>query len=110
MKEINKMTRKDFMSVPVIDNWHEQEIDSIILVPDKHVHDSGYSYFTVILCNNLRPVERLRTYDTLSIYSIFENQRFRIDCLNKSKCIRIIFRDVRKYHIDSTFYELKGGK
>lgn len=110
MKEINQMTRKDFMSLPLAKRYDNSVVDSIILVPDKRTHDSGFSYFTVVYCSNLTPVGRLESYDRFSIYSLFENERIVIDCLNKSKCIRIILNDNKKYYINSLFYDLSGGR
>ena len=46
MKDLNEMTRKDFAALPER-KWNEvlDGIDSIVLIPSKKKHDSGYACF-----------------------------------------------------------------
>jgi len=102
---IEKMTRKDFLALPKR-KWNEDIgwFDSIIVLPMRHLHDSGYALMDFVACVEHHPVCRLSgCSDVLELggtafvftgHSSFHNSNigFSIDCLPKSKLLRIFPR------------------
>ena len=52
---INEMTKKQFLELPLLDDFTNYDIDSIILIPTTP-HDSGFRNFIVVGVNNWKPI------------------------------------------------------
>ena len=89
MKDFNNMTRQELLELPILDDVNPIEIDSIILLPTRQHHDSGYNYYQVVVCNNREAIGRTVLYDTFSIYMEGKYNRVGIDCLRGSGLMRI---------------------
>lgn len=87
---INDMTITQFNSLPYITDYNKHDFDSIILLPTDIEHDSGFNYFSVVICFLERPIARTVIYDTFSIFPS-KDDRLGIDCLRKSGLMRIFF-------------------
>jgi len=61
MKSITKMTRKDFDAVSYIDSLDRANInfDSIVILPQRHRHDSGYRCIDFVACKKDTAICRL---------------------------------------------------
>jgi len=102
--DINEMTRKEFEAVPSRE-WNEDigEFVSLVILPSRHIHDSGYRCMDFVACNKDGPIKRLSgCSDVIHIGGIggyntdcvpFPNKidptRWSIDCLPKSGLLRI---------------------
>jgi hypothetical protein len=88
--DINKMTRKQFEELDYFqDTLKPIDVDSIVLLPTKRHHPSGYNIFFVIACNKNKPVGICYGYDTFSIIMESKWNRVGIDCLRGSGLMRI---------------------
>ncbi len=59
-KPIENMTRKDFEALPAREHWSKPvKCNSIVLLPTRQMHDSGYRVMDFVACNGNRPVCRL---------------------------------------------------
>ena len=84
--DINKMTRKQFEELPYLDEFENHNlrdiyVDSIVLLPSRIHHDSGYNVYEVVVCNGHKAIGKCYGYDTFSIYMESEFNRVGIDCL-----------------------------
>ena len=104
--DINKMTRKQFEELPLIDKFEPDDVDNIVLLPSRRHHDSGYNYYYVIPCNKGKPLGICSGYDTFSIYMGGSYNRVGIDCLRGSGLMRI-FLPPNEYEIRSLFHEIR---
>ena len=52
--DINNMTRQEFLDLPILEEY-DVDCDSIVLLPTREHHDSGYNYFSVAICNGVYP-------------------------------------------------------
>ena len=60
MTDINKMTRKEFEALPFREDWCKEIIcDSIILLPQRTLHDSGYRHLDFVAVRDNEPVCKL---------------------------------------------------
>lgn len=107
-KDVMKMTRKEFNELPER-KWDEDigEFDSLIILPLRPIHDSGYRCLDFVACKYLNPICRLSgVSDVLHINGISglgENwtEKYKsypdkvssvdwsIDCLPKSGLLRL---------------------
>lgn len=96
--DINKMTRKGFENLPFI---KEETVvcDSIIILPKRLQHDSGFSFFSVVLCYNGNPIGKMLFYDCFHFLSASPIV-WGVDVLYKSQLTRIILRQACKIDID----------
>lgn len=108
MKDINNMTRKEFETLPFIDEFdvEEIEVDRIVLLPTRTHHDSGYNVYYVIACNNRKAIGKCRGYDTFSIFMSGNYNRVGIDCLRGSGLMSI-FLPANEYKIISLYHEIR---
>lgn len=109
--DINKMTRKQFEELPYLDefedhNLRDVDVDSIVLLPSKKHHDSGYNYYEVVVCHRHRAIGRCYGYDTFSIYMESNFNRVGIDCLRGSGLMRI-FLPPNEYKAVPMFHEIR---
>lgn len=58
--DINKMSRKDFEALP-LNKWNNDigELDSLIILPTRHIHDSGYRCLDFVAVRDNKPLCRL---------------------------------------------------
>jgi len=112
---IMEMTKKEFENLPERKSFNEEvgEFDSIVILPTKYKHDSGYQCMDFVGCIEDRPIIRLSgCSDVMNIegiggfgYNWLEKHKtnkevFRItsvkawgiDCLPKSRLLRIFCR------------------
>ena len=87
--DINKMTRKQFEELDCFKGTEEFDVDSIVLLPSRKHHDSGYNIYEVVVCNGNRAIGRCYGYDTFSIYMESNFNSVGIDCLRGSGLMRI---------------------
>lgn len=111
--DINKMTKRQFKKLPVIDDFQDcVPINSIILLPHRKLHDSGYRSYQVVTCWNMQPIGICGKTDILDVF--FENKsEIKIDCLRKSKLMRIVLPEVG-CELNATYQQIivkkkKGG-
>lgn len=118
-KDINKMTKQEFLELQVIkDMFGEKpkrfEFDSIVLVPTRLKHDSGFNYYSVVPCLYDEPIGITEPYDTFSINNFrlsLKNEttkyyRFGIDCLRTSSLMRIFF-EKNRFDFCAIFHEMQ---
>lgn len=88
--DINKMSRKQFSKLPIIDDLETNvPVNSIVLLPSKKIHDSGYRSYKVVVCWESQPIGICKRTDILDLH--FKNKvDLKIDCLNKSKLMRVV--------------------
>lgn len=105
--DINEMTKEQFLELPLLDDFTNYDIDSIVLIPT-NPHDSGFRNFIVVGVNNWEPIGKCRNYDTFSL--MLYNTTFTrvgIDCLKKSKLMRI-FLPQNAYKLDSMLHTIRN--
>ena len=106
--DINNMTRKQFEELPLIED--EVYADSLVLIPTRRRHDSGFNLFDIVVCNKFKPIGRCGLYDTFSIMNMQEKyDRYGIDCLHKSGLMRV-FVQPNKYKISPFSHILSNYK
>jgi hypothetical protein len=87
------MTRQEFLNLPLLNDIEEEiPVDSIVLIPTRRHHDSGYNLFTTVLCNQGKAIGRADLYDVFHFFTSAKHQRIGVDCLRKSSLIRIHFQ------------------
>lgn len=84
---IDNMTRRQFEELPLIEE-DNVDVDSIVLLPTKRLHDSGYNYYGVVICNKHEAIGRCEYYDIFAMQ--IDTDILRIDCLHKSGLMRIV--------------------
>ena len=98
-KDIMKMTKKELIE---IENFKpEGEFDSVVIVPIKENHDSGFSCMKFILLRDMEIIGAVSGWsDVIHLNGIGgygknleniddpKNYSWSIDCLPKSKCVR----------------------
>lgn len=102
---IDTMTRKDFESLPLLDTLDLLSVDSVVLLPTRQHHDSGYNNFYVIPCKSHEPLGKCDKYDTFSIYMESSFNRVGIDCLRGSSLMRI-FLPQNEYIVEPVFHQI----
>lgn len=92
---IEEMTQKDFHNLP-IRKWDEDigKFDSLILLPTKRKHGSGFACMDFVACKGNNPICRLSGCSDVVHLGGFLNQEahnysWSIDCIFKSKLLRI---------------------
>lgn len=109
--DINKMTRKQFEELPYLDEFKDHkfssiEVDSIVLLPSRKHHASGFNYYEVVLCNRWEAIGKCYGYDTFSIYMGNGFDRVGIDCLRGSGLMRI-FLPQNEYKAVPIYHEIR---
>lgn len=88
--DINKMTRKQFEELDCFQETVEPiDVDSVILLPTRKCHSSGYNMFYVIACNHRQIIGKCFGYDVFDIIMKSKYNRVGIDCLRGSGLMRI---------------------
>lgn len=121
-KHIGNMTRKEFLAVPSRANWRETvECDSIVLIPTRQKHESGYRKIIAVACKGGYPLCRVTSvsdrldlvgYDYLTtdrmapLKSVVES--WRIDCLPKSNLFNIWTRRTLRVGADGSSIDIEG--
>lgn len=120
MKTITEMTRKEFEALPGRD-WNKDigPFDSMVILPSRRLHDSGYRCMDFVAVKKMKPVCRLAGASDvvhfngiggygknwINIYgSILENIPvidWNIDCLPKSGLIHIFTHACNLYAGDA---------
>ena len=104
--DITKMTRKQFEELPYIDEMNGIDVDSIVLLPSKRHHDSGFNVYEVVICNKWTALGKCFGYDTFSIFMQGNYNRVGIDCLRGSGLMRI-FLPPNEYYAEPMFYQIR---
>jgi hypothetical protein len=91
MNNIYNMTRKEFEKLPFKkDDENIGEFDSLIILPTKRKHDSGFAVMDFVAVREEIPICRLSgCSDVLVLNNINKNDDWSIDCLFKSKLFRL---------------------
>lgn len=97
-KDFTKWTRKEFESLPTPKSFTNEEVgevDSLIILPCKHYHYSGFRCMEFVTIQKGEPTYRL---SGCSDILVFENMPdyIKIDCLPTSGLLRI-FCDKKIY-------------
>ncbi len=96
---MNKLTRKDLLVLPQR-IWNGVGIyDSLIVYPNGHKHDSGYSCITIIGVNERKPVELVTRYsDDISWFH--NGHKLRSDALLKCRAMHFWANEPNvKFHV-----------
>lgn len=104
--DITKMTRKQFEELPYIDEMNGIDVDSIVLLPSKRYHDSGFNVYEVVICNKWTALGKCFGYDTFSIFMQGKYNRVGIDCLRGSGLMRI-FLPPDEYYAEPMFHQIR---
>lgn len=108
MKEFTKWTRKEFESLPTPKGYTNEEIgevDSLVILPEKHNHDSGWRCMSFVTIQNGVPTYRIsgcsdvihlggigghniKSTDRIKSQTV-PNADWHIDCLPVSGLLRI---------------------
>ena len=89
-KDINDYTLKEFREM---ENFGEDRIfNSIIIVPMNRKHESGYTCMKFILLFNRDIVGVVGGWCDIT-YPTIKDISIRVDCLKKSKCVRLMFNE-----------------
>ena len=108
MKEFTKWTRKEFESLPTPKSYTNEEIgevDSLVILPEKHNHDSGWRCMSFVTIQNGVPTYRIsgcsdvihlggigghniKSTDRIKSQTV-PNADWHIDCLPVSGLLRI---------------------
>lgn len=107
-KTIQECTRKDFQALPWRDSYDtEIECDSLVIMPTRRKHDSGYLCMDFIAarkcipicrcsgCSDILHIEGIGGYGKWrgSIPDLVKPQTWAIDCLPKSGLLHIFCRE-----------------
>lgn len=59
--DILEMKQKDFKAMPITCNREEipELFDSVVIIPEKHLHDSGWKCMSYVLCKGCEPIVRV---------------------------------------------------
>lgn len=116
MKEFTKWTRKEFESLPTPKSYTNEEIgevDSLVILPEKHNHDSGWRCMSFVTIQNGVPTYRIsgcsdvihlggigghniKSTDRIKSQTV-PNADWHIDCLPVSGLLRIFSGKYKLY-------------
>jgi len=106
---VNEMSRRQLLAVPLREWGAESECDSLIIIPEG-VHDSGFRCMSFIAVKDNEPIHRISGYsDVIHIDGIggcgrnwlkrygkvpetIRPNSWSIDCLKQSRCLRLFCR------------------
>jgi len=96
---MNKLTRKDLLSLPQRD-WNKVGIyDSLIVYATGHRHDSGYSCIVIVGCNDRKPVELVTQFSD-DIRWMHNGYKLRSDALLKCRAMHFWINEPHiKFHV-----------
>lgn len=104
--DINWLTRKQLSEIPKLEHFKSYDVDSIILLPTRKHHDSGYNLYEVVVCQRNQAIGKCDLYDTFSIYMTGKYNRVGIDCLRESALMRI-FLPPNEYKVIPVYHEIR---
>ena len=116
MKEFTKWTRKEFESLPTPKSYTNEEIgevDSLVILPGRHYHDSGWRCMSFVTIQNGVPTYRIsggsdvihlggigghniKSTDRIKSQTV-PNADWHIDCLPVSGLLRIFSGKYKLY-------------
>lgn len=116
MKEFTKWTRKEFESLPTPKSYTNEEIgevDSLVILPERHYHDSGWRCMSFVTIQNGIPTYRIsgcsdvinlggiggynfKSTDRIKSQTV-PNADWHIDCLPVSGLLRIFSGKYKLY-------------
>lgn len=116
MKEFTKWTRKEFAALPTPKSYTNEEIgevDSLVILPEKHYHDSGWRCMSFVTIQNGVPTYRIsgcsdvinlggiggynfKSTDRIKSQTV-PNADWHIDCLPVSGLLRIFSGKYKLY-------------
>lgn len=116
MKEFTKWTRKEFESLPTPKSYTNEEIgevDSLVILPERHYHDSGWRCMSFVTIQNGVPTYRIsgcsdvihlggigghniKSTDRIKSQTV-PNADWHIDCLPVSGLLRIFSGKYKLY-------------
>lgn len=116
MKEFTKWTRKEFEALPTPKSYTNEEIgevDSLVILPEKHYHDSGWRCMSFVTIQNGVPTYRIsgcsdvinlggiggynfKSTDRIKSQTV-PNADWHIDCLPVSGLLRIFSGKYKLY-------------
>lgn len=122
MKEFTKWTRKEFEALPTPKSYTNEEIgevDSLVILPEKHHHDSGWRCMSFVTIQKGVPTYRIsgcsdvihlggaggynflylsdcESYNRIKNRTV-PNAAWQIDCLPVSGLLRIFSRNYKLY-------------
>lgn len=104
--DINEMTRKQFEELDYFEDTLEPiDVDSIVLLPTKKYHSSGFNMFYVIACNHHQVIGKCFDYDVFDIIMESHYNRVGVDCLCGSGLMRI-FLPTNEYVIKPYLHQI----
>lgn len=109
LKNVNEMTRKEFEALPYRKDWSiPVECQSLVILPTRHLHDSGYRSMDFVACGiGGKPICRLSgcsdvlNFEGIGGYGYKWLEKYNtvpkgippvgwsVDCLKKSGLLRI---------------------
>ncbi len=103
-KSINEMTRKDFDALPYRKGQGLNEygpFDSLVILPRRAMHDSGYRCMDFVAVKNRKPVCRLSGCSDVIHIGGISNMRgipsnYNVDCLPKSGLLHLFTYDMKE--------------
>jgi hypothetical protein len=107
--DINEMSRKQFEELPILEDFKKIKVDSIVLLPTRKHHPSGFNYYTVVACYGWEALGKCNMYDTFSIYISDGYGRVGIDCLRKSGLMRL-FLPQANYMLNPSMFTIRKGE
>lgn len=116
MKEFTKWTRKEFEALPTPKSYTNEEIgevDSLVILPEKHYHDSGWRCMSFVTIQKGVPTYRIsgcsdvinlggigghniKSIDRIKSKTV-PNADWHIDCLPVSGLLRIFSGNYKLY-------------
>lgn len=105
-KHYNEWTRKEFEALPTptsYDNKEVGEVDSLIILPEKYYHDSGYRCMSFITIQNGKPTYKISgCSDVIHFGGIggFNLPFGKVDCKTTEKRLKEKKAPVVDWHID----------
>lgn len=103
--DINEMTLTDFKALPELHWQGWEEIDSLVILPDRIDKSTGFAEFYLVPCLGRDPLGKVETYDLFDLYKI---PHVSIDVLGKSKLVRL--RLHKHYILDNVRSSIVEGK
>lgn len=95
MKGLNEYSLKEFQEM---ENFHENSLfDQVIIVPMNRIHDSGYRCMKFILADHGDIVGVVSGWsDVVAPNGFYNATHLSMDCLKKSRCVRIMLDGLYK--------------
>ena len=100
------MTRKQFEELDYFkDEFNVVDVDSIVLLPTRKHHESGYKVFYAIACYRSQPIGKCFGFDAFDMLLDGKFKHIGIDCLRGSGLMRI-FLPTNEYVIKPYLHQI----